>query len=137
MKKAFNRPVLYIIPTEGVDTTTLASLSDEELQEVLERCKKREDERVYLLNPNFILTQVADEWLVVPTGEMAQRFNGMMSLNRSSHYVWEQFQQPNSIEQVLQQMKAHYEGNEHDMEVELRLFVSRCLAYQILQEVKE
>ena len=136
MKRVFNKPVWYYIPVEGVEPATLASLSDEELLRVLEQGKQREDQKVYQVNPNFIMTQVADEWLVVPTGEMAQQFNGMMSLNASSRFVWEQFQTPNSTNQVLQAMKAHYEGNEHDMEVELRQFVARCIAYQILQEVK-
>jgi hypothetical protein len=136
MKRVFNKPVWYYIPVEGVEPTTLASLSDEELLRVLEQGKQREDQKVYQVNPNFIMTQVADEWLVVPTGEMAQQFNGMMSLNASSRFVWEQFQKPNSTNLVLQAMKSHFEGNEHDMEVELRQFVSRCLAYKILEEVK-
>ena len=97
MKRVFNKPVWYYIPVEGVESTTLASLSDEELLRVLEQGKQREDQKVYQVNPNFIMTQVADEWLVVPTGEMAQQFNGMMSLNASSRFVWEQFQTPNSI----------------------------------------
>ncbi|MBO7553980.1 MAG: hypothetical protein J6T82_08120, partial [Bacteroidaceae bacterium] len=71
MKRVFNKPVWYYIPVEGVEPTTLASLSDEELLQVLERSKQREDQKVYQVNPNFIMTQVADEWLVVPTGEMA------------------------------------------------------------------
>ena len=136
MKRVFNKPVWYYIPVEGVEPTTLASLSDEELLRVLEQGKQREDQKVYQVNPNFIMTQVADEWLVVPTGEMAQQFNGMMSLNASSRFVWEQFQTPNSICQVLQALKERYEGNAGDMEVELRQFVSRCLAYKILEEVK-
>jgi hypothetical protein len=102
----------------------------------LEQGKQREDQKVYQVNPNFIMTQVADEWLVVPTGEMAQQFNGMMSLNASSRFVWEQFQTPNSISHMLQALKERYEGNAGDMEVELRQFVSRCLAYKILEEVK-
>ena len=136
MKRVFNKPVWYYIPVEGVEPTTLASLSDEELLRVLEQGKQREDQKVYQVNPNFIMTQVADEWLVVPTGEMAQQFNGMMSLNASSRFVWEQFQTPNSICHVLQALKERYEGNAGDMEVELRRFVARCIAYQILQEVK-
>ena len=136
MKQVFNRPVWYYFPVEGVDMSKLATLPDAELLAVLQRAKQREDQKLYQINPNFILTQVADEWLVVPTGEMAQQFNGMMSLNASSHYVWELFQQPNSIAAVLQALKERYEGDAGDIEVELRQFVARCIAYQILQEVK-
>lgn len=137
MKHVFNKPVWYYFPLEeGVDMTALATLPDAELQALLQRAKQREDQKVYQVNPNFIMTQVADEWLVVPTGEMAQQFNGMMSLNASSRFVWEQFQTPNSICHVLQALKERYEGNAGDMEVELRQFVARCIAYQILEEVK-
>ena len=137
MKHVFNKPVWYYFPLEeGVDMTALATLPDAELQTLLQHAKQQEDQKLFQINPNFILTQVADEWLVVPTGEMAQQFNGMMSLNGSSHYVWELFQQPNSISSVLQALKDRYEGDAGDIEVELRQFVARCIAYQILQEVK-
>lgn len=136
MKHVFNKPVWYYFPLEeGVDMTALATLPDAELQAVLQHAKQQEDQKLYQINPNFILTQVADEWLVVPTGEMAQHFNGMMSLNGSSHYVWELFQQPNSIAAVLQALKERYEGDAGDMEVELRQFVARCRAFKILQEI--
>ncbi|MBQ9884374.1 MAG: PqqD family protein [Bacteroidaceae bacterium] len=136
MKHVFNKPVWYYFPLEeGVDMATLATLPDAELQALLQHAKQQEDQKLYQINPNFILTQVADEWLVVPTGEMAQQFNGMMSLNASSHYVWELFLQPNSIANVLQALKEHYEGDAGDIEVELRQFVVRCRAFQILQEI--
>ena len=136
MKHVFNKPVWYYFPLEeGVDRTALATLPDAELQAVLQHAKQQEDQKLYQINPNFILTQVADEWLVVPTGEMAQQFNGMMSLNGSSHYVWELFQQPNSIAAVLQALKDRYEGDAGDIEVELRQFVARCRAFKILQEI--
>ena len=135
MKRVFNKPVWYFIPAEGVDPSMLATLTDEELKAVLQRAKEQEDTKLYQINPNFILTQVADEWLVVPTGEMAQQFNGMMSLNASSYYVWELFQQPNSIAKVLQALKDRYVGDAGDIEVELRQFVARCRAFKILQEI--
>lgn len=136
MKHVFNKPVWYYFPLEEeVDMTALATLPDAELQALLQHAKQQEDQKLYQINPNFILTQVADEWLVVPTGEMAQQFNGMMSLNASSHYVWELFQQPNSIAAVLQALKDRYEGDAGDIEVELRQFVARCRAFQILEEI--
>ena len=133
MKHVFNKPVWYYFPLEeGVDMTALATLPDAELQAVLQRAKQQEDQKLYQINPNFILTQVADEWL---TGEMAQQFNGMMSLNGSSHYVWELFLQPNSVSSVLQALKERYEGDAGDIEVELRQFVARCRAFKILQDI--
>ena len=40
------------------------------------------------LNPNFVLRQVADTWVVLPLGEATVNFNGMLTLNESGALLW-------------------------------------------------
>ena len=39
-------------------------------------------------NPELILRTIAGESVLIPTGEMAARFNGMISLNGPAAFIW-------------------------------------------------
>lgn len=114
----------------------LAMLNDEELAEVLQRCKEQEAARVYQSNPDFVITQVADEYMAVPTGEMAQIFNGMVSLNRTGHYIWEQFHEPRALREVLDAAKEQFNDEHHLLDFQLREYVARFTSMGLLKEIK-
>lgn len=47
-------------------------------------------------NPDLILRRIADEIILVPTGEMAQKFNGMITLNPVAALIWENLEDINN-----------------------------------------
>lgn len=40
-------------------------------------------------NPDLIMRTIAGESLLIPTGKLAQRFNGMVTLNPVAAFIWE------------------------------------------------
>ena len=40
------------------------------------------------LKENFVLRNVADSWVVLPVGQSAVDFNGMLSLNETGAFLW-------------------------------------------------
>ena len=44
------------------------------------------------INENFLLREVAGNRVVMPVGEAAERFNGMIKLNGSGAYLFEKIQ---------------------------------------------
>ncbi len=121
MKQVFSGAIAHIVPlTKEVDAATLATLTDEELAQMLHRGLKEEDSWVFKVNPDFIVRQIGDEWMLVPTGEFAQHFNGMISQNEFSHFIWNQFTEPRSIGEVMKAVHAEFEEDIRDMDMEAR-----------------
>jgi len=124
MKRAFLKPVLHIVPLpKGTDVAMLSQHSDEELLKVYRQGKQEEEDVVLRANPDIIVREIGDEWILVPTGEMAQYFNGMVSLNEFGHFIWQQFAEPCSIGQVLQAARECYGDTNHMQDIEIRSFI--------------
>jgi len=107
----YRRPMLQYVPNQTETAAgELAKLSDEELLDVLRRSDEILLSRRYQMNPNIVLRQVGDECIVVPTGDMAQLSNAMISLNEFSAYLLRRFEQPASMRQALDDVAAQYDG---------------------------
>ncbi len=124
MKEIFCGATAHIIPLpKEVDATKLATLTSEELAEVMHRGLKEEDGWVFKVNPDLIVRQIGDEWMLVPTGEFAQHFNGMISLNVFSHFVWQQFEEPNTLGAVLRAAHDEFDDPNHMLDIQVRHLV--------------
>ena len=137
MKQAFGRPIAHVVPlAKGIDARTLAELPDQELAQVWHACRQSEDDRVFQVNPDVIPREIGDEWMLVPTGTLAQTFNGMISLNATSHFVWNQFAEPHSIAEVMQAVHAEYEDATHIMDLEVHRLIEDYANMGLLIEKK-
>ena len=135
MKKGYFKPIFLIIPTK--ESVKADALKDNELSTYYEEFKSTQESRVFLQNPNLIERQIGDEWLLVPTGEFAQQWNGMISLNEMAHYLWAQFKKPTSMGEVLQNALEEYNDPNNSLELEVRNFVYEYLYNHLLFEVEQ
>ena len=135
MKRGYFKPIFLIIPTK--ESVKADALKDNELSTYYKDFKSTQESRVFLQNPNLIERQIGDEWLLVPTGEFAQQWNGMISLNEMAHYLWTQFKKPTSMGEVLQNALEEYNDPHHALEIEVRNFVYEYLYNHLLFEVKQ
>ena len=120
MKQVIDRPIAHFVPlVDDVDARTLASLPDSEFAEVWQHCMSAEKELVFRVNPDFIVREIGDEWMLVPTGDFAQHFNGMISQNEFSHFVWSQFSEPHSVGEVLQNVHSEFDDDADAMDIEV------------------
>lgn len=135
MKRGYFKPIFLIIPTE--ESVKADALKDNELSTYYKDFKSTQESRVFLQNPNLIERQIGDEWLLVPTGEFAQQWNGMISLNEMAHYLWAQFKKPTSMGEVLQNALEEYNDPNNSLELEVRNFVYEYLYNHLLFEVEQ
>lgn len=61
------------------------------------------------LNENFVLRQVADNWVVLPVGQASVDFNGMLTLNDSGALLWRALEQGGGREALADALLAEYE----------------------------
>ena len=91
-----NRPIIYDLVIEDISTAELTNrISKEKIK--------------YKANENFLLREVAGEYLLIPTGDSVSSINGMISLNETFYFIWQQFQQPHTIYEVVLSAKERYD----------------------------
>jgi len=126
MKKNYTKAMVHFLPLTGdVDAANLAALTDEQLADVLHRSEETEERVMYLANPDLIEREIGDEWMLVPTGRFSQNFNGIIQLNIFSHFVWQQFEEPNTLGAVLDAAHKHFNDPHHMLDIQVRELVTR------------
>lgn len=96
--------------------------------------KGEEKGRLLITNPDFLLREIGGEAVLVPVGEAGVFENSVISLNDTCQFLWQQFQTPRTVEQVIAEAKKVYEAPDGVMEQEIQRFAADYLKYGLLTE---
>lgn len=134
MKRLYKTPKLYQFPNMGnLSSKQLSLLSDKELTQYIEQSKGIEYTKVYKANPNIVMREVDGDCLLIPTGNDIA-INGLITLNPIAQFLWQQFQIPSTIPEVLAKAKEKYDDEEGFMEQEIRCFVNDYIGINFIME---
>ena len=134
MKRLYKTPKLYYFPNMGkLSSKQLSLLSDKELAQYIEQSREIEYTKVYKANPNIIMREVDGDCLLIPTSNDIA-INGLITLNPIAQFLWEQFQTPSTIPEVLAKAKEKYDDEEGCMEQEIRCFVNDYIGINFIME---
>lgn len=61
------------------------------------------------IRDGFILRDVGGKTYVVATGELSREFNGMITLNETGKFIWQQLQNDVTSEVIVDEMAKVYE----------------------------
>lgn len=79
-------------------------------------------------NPDLILRSIAGETMLIPTGALAQDFNGMITLNDVAAFIWENLEKVESQDELLRLVLDEFEVDEATADADLNGFLKMLLA---------
>jgi hypothetical protein len=86
------------------------------------------------INENFLLRDIAGQKVVLPVGEAAEKFNGMIRLNDTGIYLWTLLEQDTDEDALLSAMLRDYEIDEETARADIHRFVETLRKAGILVE---
>lgn len=89
----------------------------------------------YTVNPNFLLREIVGESVLVPVGEAGVFENSMISPNSTFSFLFRFFQQPHTLPEAVAEALNHFDGDEQEIEQDIRNFMTESIAVSVLQEV--
>lgn len=63
----------------------------------------------FLANPDFICREVAGEVILVPTGNTAEHFSGLASLNKTGVFLWKLLGEKRTFRELCKALAEEYE----------------------------
>ena len=63
------------------------------------------------INRNFCVREIAGDFILVPVGEAALEFSGIITTNEVGALIWETLQQDVTMEQLVQKITDEFENN--------------------------
>lgn len=73
----------------------------------------------------FMLRKIADIHVVVPVGESSVDFNGIITLNETAAFLFEQLLKETSKEQLLDNILQQYDIDQPSAQADIEEFCSR------------
>ncbi len=86
------------------------------------------------INDNFLLREVAGNPVVMPVGDAAERFNGMIKLNETASYLWKKLAEDTTEEALLDAMTADYDIDRAQALADIQGFVKTLRDAGILED---
>lgn len=83
---------------------------------------------------DYIMRPVADTWAVVPVGEAAKAFNGMITLNESGALLWNTLKKGAGKEELVKALRAEYSVSEEIASADTDEFLAKLKEAGALEE---
>ena len=82
----------------------------------------------------FVLRNVVDEFILMPTGDNIGTFNGTVLLNEVSAFVWEKLQNPMSREDLLKAILDEFEIDRATASADLDALLETLRGYGVIED---
>ncbi len=104
------------------------------LYNILKKQNYLKEEPDMKANPGFVLRNVVDEYILMPTGDNIGKFNGTVLLNEVSAFVWEKLQNPMSREDLLKAILDEFEVDKATASTDLDALLGTLRGYGVIED---
>ncbi len=80
----------------------------------------------------FVLRQVCGEYMVMAVGRQTLDFKGLIKLNESGAFLWEQLKEEHTEEELLAALTAEYAVDEATAKADIAAFVTSLREAELL-----
>lgn len=77
------------------------------------------------IKEGFVLRKVADQYVVIATGEASRDFHGMIKLNQVGADIWEGLNAGSGVEEIADRIVEKYEVDRAKAEADIEALVRR------------
>lgn len=81
----------------------------------------------------FVMRSVVDEYIIMPTDDNINRFDGSVILNEVSAFVWEQLQENTTREAILEALLNEFDVARAVAEKDLDALLKQFLEYGLIE----
>lgn len=84
------------------------------------------------INKDFIIREIADETILVATGQASQNFNGMISLNEVASFILQEIEGCDDEDMLINRILDEFEADENTVREDVKEFLSQLLEVGII-----
>lgn len=85
-------------------------------------------------NPDFIIKDVAGKQVLVPVGQAAVSFPGMVTVNDTGKFIWELLETEQTLDGVAAAIAARYDVSADTARTDAKQFLNRLMSVKAVIE---
>ena len=97
----------------------------------IKRTKKGDE--IMKIKPGFIIRKLADNYVVVPVNNQNE-FQGMIQLNQTGAFIWQQLEAGKNEDEILSLMLEKYEISLEKAKEDITLFIEELRKDNLIDE---
>ena len=86
------------------------------------------------INKEFVLREIAGDYIAVPTGKTALDFNGLITMNEVGVSIWKMLAEDVTLEDIVQGILAEYDVDEDIAREDVQDFIDTLYEKRILEQ---
>lgn len=86
------------------------------------------------IKDGFVLREIADTIVAVPTGDLVNEFQGMINLTNSAKYVWELLQEDTTIDEVAEKLSQKYNIDINKAKEDVEKFINNLKNSNLIED---
>lgn len=94
----------------------------------------REKKNIMKIDRNFVLREIAGEYIIIPTGKTALEFNGLITVNEIGMELWKMLQDEVTFDDLLKGIMEEYDVDEEVAKEDIQDFLDKLIDGGILTE---
>ncbi|MDO4333584.1 MAG: PqqD family protein [Eubacteriales bacterium] len=84
------------------------------------------------IEKSFVLREIAGEYIIVPTGNTALDFNGLITVNEVGMFLWNLLQSEVTVEDLIRKTMEEYEVDRETVKGDIEEFLEKLKTNGIL-----
>lgn len=84
------------------------------------------------ISENFVLREIAGEYIIVPVGNATLNFNGLMTVNEVGQFIWQQLQNDITEEALVEKIIEEYDVDKETAKADTEEFIEKLKQNGIL-----
>lgn len=85
------------------------------------------------VNSDFVMRNIAGENILVPTGEAAEKFNGMITMNEVAAFMWQNIDEVESKEDLVKMVLNEFEVDEETATRDVENFINELSSINMIE----
>lgn len=77
-----------------------------------------------IVKKDFVLREIAGDYILVPTGSTALDFNGLITMNDVGVFIWENLESIENENEMLKKILSEYEVDEKTAKADIEEFLN-------------
>lgn len=86
------------------------------------------------INKEYVLREIAGDYIIIPVGKTVQEFNGMITVNEVGASLWKMLQEEVTLDELVQGVLTEYDVEEAVARKDIREFLGELVKGGILDE---
>ncbi len=86
------------------------------------------------IKEGFVLKKVGKQSVVVAVGEMASKFNGVISLNETAEFMWKNLESSKDYKDLAKKLMEEYDVDEEKAILHCKKFIEQLVKAQVIDE---